>query len=131
MSHLLLFVIIAALFLHHGDAGRYEENLTLMNGTVVEMQFLNPHSIIVLDVQDSAGKTVRWRAEMGAANNLVRQFAWKTDTLKSGDKITIIGRRVKGGSPYFNLTEMAKVILTDSGKEIFHTPNALPGLALH
>jgi hypothetical protein len=118
------------LLLHHGDAGRYEENLTLMNGTVVEMQFLNPHSIIVLDVADTAGKTVRWRAEMGAANNLVRQFGWKKDTLKAGDRITIIGRRVKGGSPYFNLTEMAKVIMTDSGKEIFRTPNALPGLTL-
>lgn len=129
MSHHLFFVI-AALFFHHGDAGRYEETLTLLKGTVVEMQFLNPHSIIVLDIEDSAGKTVRWRAEMGAANNLLQQFGWKKDTLKAGVKITIIGRRIKGGSPYFNLTEMAKVILTDSGKELFRTPNALPGLSL-
>ena len=130
MSSLLLSFVIAALFAHHGDAGRYEDNLTRMNGTVVEMQFLNPHSMIVLDVVDQTGKTVRWRAEMGGANALVRQFGWKKETLKPGDKITIIGRRVKGGSPYFNLTEMAKVVMTDSGKEIFRTPNALPGLAL-
>ena len=129
MNHLVFF-LIAALFFHHGDAGRYEENLTLLNGTVVAMQFLNPHAIIVLNIEDSTGKPVRWRAEMGAANNLVQQFGWKKDTLKAGDKITIIGRRIKGGSPYINLTEMAKVILTDSGKEIFQTPNALPGLSL-
>ena len=131
MSSQLLSLLIAALFAHHGDAGRYEDNLTLMNGTVVEMQFLNPHSMIVVDVVDAAGKSVRWRAEMGSANALVRQFGWKKETLKAGDKITIIGRRVKGGSPYFNLTEMAKVLMTDTGKEIFRTPNALPGLALH
>ena len=131
MSSQLLSLLIAALFTHHGDAGRYEDNLTLMNGTVVEMQFLNPHSMIVVDVVDATGKSVRWRAEMGSANALVRQFGWKKETLKAGDRITIIGRRVKGGSPYFNLTEMAKVLMTDTGKEIFRTPNALPGLALH
>jgi hypothetical protein len=72
---------------------------------------------------------VKWRAELGSANALVKQFGWTKNTLKPGDKITVIGRRVKGGSPYINLTEMAKVVLTSSGKEIFQTPNALPGLA--
>ena len=45
--------------------------------------------------------------------------------------VTVIGRRVKSGSPYINLTEMAKIVMTDTGKEIFHTNNALPGLATH
>ena len=39
------------------------------------------------------------------------------------DKITITGRRVKSGAPYINLTEKANVVLTDSGKELFRTPN--------
>ena len=129
MSRLLLTVII--LLAHHGDAGRYEDNLSLLTGSVVEMQFTNPHSIIVMDVADQAGKVVRWRAELGGPAGLIRQFGWTKTTLKPGDKITVIGRRVKSGTPYINLTEMAKIVMADSGKEIFKTNNALPGLNLH
>lgn len=129
MSSLLLSIVL--LLAHHGDAGRYEETLTLLSGTMVELQFTNPHSILVLDVTDEKGTVVRWRAEMGGPQALTKQFGWTKTTLKPGDKITVIGRRVKSGSPYINLTEMAKIVMTDSGKEIFHTPNALPGLATH
>ena len=126
-TFLLSFVILMA---HHGDAGRYEEGLTLLKGTVVELQFLNPHSIIIFDLTDQTGKVVRWRAELGSPSGLIRDFGWKKNTLKPGDKITMIGRRVKSGAPYINLTEMAKIVMTDTGQEVFHTANALPGLAL-
>lgn len=129
MTNLLLSLVI--LFAHHGDAGRYEEGLTLLTGTVVELQFINPHSIIVMDVTDDGGKPVRWRAELGGPAGLIKQFGWNKTTLKPGDKITVIGRRVKSGSPYINLTEMAKIVMADTGKEIFRTNNALPGLATH
>src|SRR5687768_12423704 len=99
------FLVIASLLLvHHGDAGRYEDNLILLNGTVVEMQFINPHSIIVFDVAGDGGKSMRWRGELGAPNTLSRQFGWTKSTLKAGDKIKLIGRPLKGGSPYLNLT---------------------------
>ena len=62
---------------------------------------------------------------------MIKQFGWNKTTLKAGDKITVVGRRVKSGAPYINLTEMAKIVMADTGKEIFHTPNALPGLNLH
>ena len=129
MTNLLLSLVM--LLAHHGDAGRYEEGLTLLTGTVVELQFINPHSIIVMDVTDDGGKPVRWRAELGGPAGLIKQFGWNKTTLKPGDKITVIGRRVKSGSPYINLTEMAKIVMADTGKEIFHTNNALPGLATH
>jgi hypothetical protein len=129
MNTVLLSVLI--LLAHHGDAGRYEESLTLLTGTVVELQFTNPHSIIVMDVADQAGNPVRWRAELGGPAGLIKQFGWNKTTLKPGDKITVIGRRVKSGAPYINLTEMAKIVMADSGKEIFRTNNALPGLATH
>ncbi|PWU07003.1 MAG: hypothetical protein C5B51_11080 [Terriglobia bacterium] len=108
---------------HHGDAGRYEDNLTILTGTVVDLQLVTPHSIIVLDVTDDEGKMVRWQAEMGARQQMIRDFGWTKDTLKPGDKITITGRKVKSGAPYMNLTDRANVVLADSGKEIFRTAN--------
>jgi hypothetical protein len=117
------------LFAHHGDAGRYEENVIVLTGTVVEVQLVDPHSMIVLDVPDEKGQMVRWQAELGGRNALTKNFGWNKTTLKYGDKITITGRRVKSGAPYINLTEKANVVLTDTAKEIFRTPNYEPPAA--
>jgi Family of unknown function (DUF6152) len=121
----LLLVSVSA-FAHHGDAGRYEENVTVLTGTVVEVQLTDPHSVIVLDVPSDKGGLIRWQAELGGRNALAKNFGWNKNTLKFGDKLTITGRRVKSGAPYINLTEKANVVLTDSGKEIFRTPNYEP-----
>ena len=118
-----LLVNSLPLLAHHGDAGRYEDNVVVMQGTVVEMQLITPHSIIVVDVPDETGKMVRWQAEMGGRTAMIKDFGWTKDTLKPGDKITLTGRKVKSGAPYMNLTDRANVVLTDSGKEVFRTPN--------
>ena len=116
-------------FAHHGDAGRYEENTVVMTGTVVEVQLVDPHSIVVLDIPNEKGQVVRWQAELGGRNALAKNFGWNKNTLKFGDKLTITGRRVKSGAPYINLTEKANVVMTDTGKEIFRTPNYEPPAA--
>src|SRR5262245_39468184 len=97
----------APLFAHHGDAGRYEENVIVLTGTVVEVQLVDPHSIIVLDIPNEKGQLVRWQAELGGRNALAKNFGWNKNTIKFGDKLTITGRRVKSGAPYINLTEKA------------------------
>jgi hypothetical protein len=121
-STLLMLVLAGLAAAHHGDAGRYEENVVVMTGTVVEMQLVDPHSIIVLDVPNEKGEMVRWQAELGGRTGLGRG-GWTRNTLKKGDKITITGRKVKSGGAYINLTERANVVLTATGKELFRTPN--------
>jgi hypothetical protein len=123
LTFLVCLLLAAPLLAHHGDAGRYEENVTILTGSVVEVELVDPHSIIVIDVPNDKGQNVRWQAELGGRNALAKNFGWNKSTLKFGDKITITGRRVKSGAPYINLTEKANVVLSDSGKEIFRTPN--------
>lgn len=118
-----LFLVAAPLWAHHGDAGRYEDNVVVMKGTVVEMQLITPHSIVVFDYTDESGKTTRWQAEMNGRAMMIKDFGWSTATLKPGDKITLTGRRVKSGAPYMNLTDRANIVMTDTGKELFRTPN--------
>ena|SRR5258708_36528594 len=130
-SKALMLLVVAGGFLltsvpvfaHHGDAGRYEDNLTILTGTVVDLQLVDPHSVIVFDVTDETGKQVRWQAELNGRSGLAKGFGWTIDTLKAGDKITLTGRRVKSGAPYMNLTDRSNVVMTESGKEIFRTPN--------
>jgi hypothetical protein len=115
-------VVAPSLAAHHGDAGRYEQEVMTVSGTVVTLQMVNPHSHIILDVVEG-GKTVRWQAELGAPQQLIKQFGWTPSTVKSGMKLTMIGRRLKGGAPYINLTERANIVVSDTGKEIYRTEN--------
>jgi len=107
---------------HHGDAGRYNEETVTLKGTVVQLVMVNPHALIVFDVTDN-GKTTRWTAEMGGPQQLIKQFGWSPTTVKQGMPITLIGRVVKSGDPYMNLTERAQITITDTGKEIYRTAN--------
>jgi hypothetical protein len=131
MKGLLLSCVLAAGVLgvagqalaHHGDADRYVQEVVDITGTVVELKMVNPHAHIVFDVTDDKGKTVRWQAELGGPQQLTRQFGWTPNTVKKGMKLTMTGRRLKSGSPYLNLTERARIVVTDTGKEIFRTEN--------
>jgi len=112
-----LVLMSAAVAGHHGDAGRYEDTLTTVAGTVVELQLVNPHSIIVVQATEPGGKVVIWRGELGSPLAL-RGWCWTRDVVKPGEKVTIIGRRLKNGQPYMTLSEKARVI-NAAGKEIF------------
>jgi len=106
---------------HHGDAGRYIEEVITITGTVVETQLINPHAILVFDVADPAGKNVRWQAELGGAQAMIRA-GWTND-VKPGVKVTLTGRRLKSGAPYMNMTERARMVLAESGKEVLRNAN--------
>ncbi len=105
---------------HHGDAGRFEEETVTLTGTVVALQLINPHSLLVLDVADDAGQTVRWQAEFTGGANLQRN-GWTRQTLQAGDQITITGRPLKSGQPYINLSERARILRTETCEEIYRT----------
>ena len=111
----ILFVSIAPLRAHHGDAGRYDEDVITVSGTVVALQMVNPHTHIIFDVVEN-GKTVRWQAELGTPQQLIKQFGWAPSTIKTGMKLTMIGRQLKGKAPYLNLTERANIVVADTGK---------------
>jgi len=90
-------LLSAPLFAHHGFAGRYDEDHPVtVTGTVVELQFMNPHSFIIFENKDASGKDVRWQAELGSANLLARE-GWTRTTLKAGERITIIGPQNNNG----------------------------------
>ena len=108
-------------FAHHGDAGRYEDEVMAVSGTVVTLQFMNPHSRLILDVTDENGEPVRWHAEFGNPVRMNSEFGWTRHTLKPGDKVVLLGRRLKSGAPYINLTERAQVVLASTGAEIYRT----------
>ena len=106
---------------HHGTAGRYEDELMEISGTVISLMFINPHAMLALEVEDENGNTVRWMAEFNNPPLMARE-GWHKGTLKPGDRVTIIGRPMKNGAPSIRLSRGAngaKVIMTDTGEAIF------------
>jgi hypothetical protein len=119
---IVLALSVSPVRTHHGDAGRYDEAVITVTGTVVALQMVNPHTHIIFDVVQN-GKTVRWQAELGTPQQLISQYKWTPQTIKVGMKLTMIGRQLKGGAPYLNLTERANIVQADTGREIYRTPN--------
>jgi hypothetical protein len=112
-------LLAGPLFAHHGDAGRYEDTSSTVVGTVVDFQFVNPHSVLVLDVADESGNVERWTGELGSPSALARNWGWNRETFKAGDKITMVGRKRKNGEPFMTLSEGSRLYDAD-GKEIYN-----------
>jgi hypothetical protein len=104
-----LLVLSGRAFAHHGDSGRYEDNLTTITGVLDQVQLVNPHSVLILAVKGSDGTVVRWRGELGSAIGM-RRWGWTREYLKVGETLTMTGRRLKNGSPFMTLSEGARVV---------------------
>ena len=97
---------------HHGASAYDTKKLTTLKGTVIDFQFMNPHSEIFLEVKDPGGKTEKWSAEAASMVTMSR-LGWSRNLFKPGDTITIVGNRARNGSPTMRLS---KVVLAN-GKE--------------
>jgi hypothetical protein len=85
------FMSGVAAYAHHSFAGTYIEHQVMkIEGKVVEFNIRNPHSFILIDVQEAEGKHVRWGGEWGGVTQL-SQGGVTRFTLEVGDYLIIEG----------------------------------------
>jgi hypothetical protein len=109
----VLLVLTRPIFAHHGRSN-YDMTATVtVKGVVTDFQWVNPHALILVDVTGEDGKVEKWVGETNSPNTLSRQ-GWSRNTVKIGDQVTLVGRRVKGGGYYINFS---KIVFAD-GKEL-------------
>ncbi len=95
---LLLLVSGAALSAHHSFAAEFDSNQPVtLRGTVVKVEWINPHTWIHLDVKKADGSTERWMIEGGTPNTLLRQGLTK-GALPQGTELVVDGYKAKNGS---------------------------------
>ena len=59
---------------HHAFAAEFDINKPVkLQGTVTQMEWINPHAWIHLDVKGPDGKVVNWMVEGGSPNILLRR----------------------------------------------------------
>ena len=91
---------------HHGQAGYNTTETVTVSGAVTEFQFVNPHSIVSLDVKDDKGETQAWQGELTSPNHLLRA-GWTATTLKPADQVTMTGYRAKSGANSMWITKIS------------------------
>jgi hypothetical protein len=118
MRKFALFAVLAAAALfvsapvpaHHGEANYDTDKIVSVKGTVTDFQFINPHTLIAMDVKYDKGEIEKWNCEARSPGMLVRAGGWDKATLKVGDVITASGYRGKGGATVLRLN---KIVLAD------------------
>jgi Family of unknown function (DUF6152) len=83
---------------HHAFAAEFDSNKPVkLQGTVVKVEMVNPHSWIYIDVKNADGTTTQWMVESGSPNVLIRKGFTK-DTLPKGTEVIFEGFQAKDGS---------------------------------
>jgi len=83
---------------HHSFYAEFDSNKeVVLEGTVVEMEWKNPHSWLVVSVVNDKGEAEEWRVEGGSPNVLMR-LGWTRDSLPTGTKVKVTGFQAKDGA---------------------------------
>ncbi len=112
------FLISIPLLAHHGAAEYDMTKIVSLNGTVKELQFVNPHTLLVFTAKDDSGKATEWVGELPSPNLLSRR-GWSRSTFKPGDQVTVIGSPAKNGEKGMQVKKL-----------VFPDGHELPGTVL-
>jgi len=86
------------LYAHHSFAAEFDDKKPVkMSGTLVKVEWQNPHIWFYLAVKNGDGSVTTWGFAGGAPGQLMRRGITK-DQLKIGETIVVEGFRSKDGS---------------------------------
>jgi hypothetical protein len=102
MKALLLGLSVSAAFAipalaHHSFAIFDQTKVLYQTGTVKQLEWINPHAWLHVDITDNTGKTMTWAFEGGATAQLT-QLGWKPESFKAGEKVVVGYRPMRDGS---------------------------------
>jgi hypothetical protein len=100
---------------HHAFAAEYDGKKQVhLEGVVTQMEWINPHTWIHIDVTGPDGTVTNWMVEGGSPNILLRR-GFNKGSLEKGQKIAVDGFQAKDGS---NRANGSNITYPD-GKKLF------------
>jgi hypothetical protein len=100
---------------HHAFSAEFDEKKPVkLRGTVTQVEWINPHVWIHIDVKDADGAVVGWMVEGGPPNVLLKRGFTK-NSLPAGTEILVAGFQAKDGAARAN----GRDITFPDGKKLF------------
>ena len=97
-SAVMLMAAALSVSAHHSFSAEFDSTKPVtLEGKVVMMEWVNPHSWLHIDVTQPDGSVVRWKIEGGSPSVLFRK-GWNRDSLPAGIKVKVVGFQAKDGS---------------------------------
>ena len=81
---------------HHSDAMFNSDKEIVLNGTVKEFQWTNPHSWLLVNVQNPKGEMEQWAVELSSVS-LLASRGWRPKTVVPGDKVEVTFHPMRNG----------------------------------
>src|SRR5215470_16116522 len=95
---LLILGAAATALAHHAFGSEFDASKPVkFRGTVIKMEWINPHAWIHVAVKKPDGTVEEWMIEAGTPNTLLRRGLTK-ESLKPGMEIIVDGYQSKDGS---------------------------------
>jgi hypothetical protein len=114
----LLAAGVGPMAAHHSTVPFDTTKQTTLTGIVKEFDWTNPHTWIWINVPNDKGGVDLWGVE-GMSPNYLGRRGWTKNTIKPGEKITIVGRPMKDGSKaamFMSATLANGKVMTQSGQ---------------
>ncbi len=93
---------------HHSFSAEFDVGRPVdIVGSVIEVEWTNPHAWIHLNVENQSGGTEKWAVEMLGVNTLVRS-GMTPQTLKAGDRLRITGFGSRDGTNTANASSVSR-----------------------
>jgi hypothetical protein len=110
-----LLLAVAPAFAHHAFQAEFDDKKPVtLTGKVTDMEWINPHAWIHLDVTNADGSVTNWMVECGSPNIMLRR-GFSKRSLETGSELTIKGYQAKNGQ---NKANGSSVTFKD-GKKLF------------
>jgi hypothetical protein len=92
-----VLLAVAPAFAHHAFQAEFDSSKPVhLTGTVTDMEWINPHSWIHIDVKNPDGTVTNWMVECGSPNIMLRRGFTK-HSLEAGTDLVIDGYQAKSG----------------------------------